>query len=206
MLYCLLCERSLTCRYPNDAYDRIWTNFPDELWEDLSVSPTVKSIAQNAYQIPFDALKTAVTQVNETELSIGCSTSRYLSTNQFYLYLHFAEIEELQPDELRAFDIYINEERWFEYAVPKYLRSKTIYSINPINETSIDVRLQKAENSTLPPLLNAFEVYVVLELPEAETYEQDGTPFLYLNFLCHCQSFLFANHLFSFLQLMLSRK
>lgn len=167
----LFCEKSRTCRFPNDAYDRIWTSFTYPLWENLSTSSL---ITQNRYRVPVDVMQTAITQLNVTELRIGFSQLRDNPTNQYYIYLHFSEIEELQPGDLRAFDIYINNELWFGNFTPRYMIANTIFSIDPLNKTSINVRLAKGENSTLPPLLNAYEVYVVKELPESESFEQDG--------------------------------
>ncbi|OMO66428.1 hypothetical protein COLO4_30556 [Corchorus olitorius] len=100
-----------------------------------------------------------------------CSTSKSsFSTNpknQFYVYLHFVEIQELGANQSREFNVFINGELWLGPYRPRYLKVDTAFSITPLSAGLISI--ERTENSTLPPILNAMEIYTVLEFLELQT-------------------------------------
>lgn len=99
----------------------------------------------------------------------------------YYLYMHFAEIERLKPNESRAFNINVNGRLLYNQPVsPDYLTSNTVFVKKPLSgESRYVFTLDRLANSTLPPILNAFEIYerVVFSLPDTD--ENDGT-YIYL--------------------------
>uniref|UniRef100_A0A7N2N8B6 non-specific serine/threonine protein kinase n=1 Tax=Quercus lobata TaxID=97700 RepID=A0A7N2N8B6_QUELO len=59
------------------------------------------------------------------------------------------------------------------YVVPNYLYSTTIYSTVPVRGPKLKFSINKTENSTLPPILNAMEVYIVKDFFQAPTDQED---------------------------------
>lgn len=94
------------------------------------------------------------------------------TTSQYFVYLHFAEIEKLLPNQSREFTVSYNGQL-FEPNSPKYLHSKTVYSGSGLvgGERLI---ISKTANSTHPPILSAIEVYLAIEFLQSDTHEIDG--------------------------------
>ena len=61
--------------------------------------------------------------------------------------------------------------------IPKYLHTTTVYSPSALKGGKFEFALYKIEQSTLPPLINAIEVYTVAELLQFQTDQQDGKLF-----------------------------
>ncbi|PON46759.1 Malectin-like carbohydrate-binding domain containing protein, partial [Trema orientale] len=80
-------------------------------------------------------------------------------TTTYYFYMHFAELEKLQKNQHREFDIDINYSEFFYKSLdPDYLDTITIFSENgtkPHGEGEIQIWFNSTENSTLPLLINA---------------------------------------------------
>ncbi|PQM35090.1 putative LRR receptor-like serine/threonine-protein kinase [Prunus yedoensis var. nudiflora] len=101
---------------------------------------------------------------------------------EYYSYLHFAEVERLQVNQSRLQYFFRNGRRTFgPFAPPQYL-SYTIHSIGAWSSYAqyANISITRAENSTLPPILNAFEIYMVKKFIEAETSEEDVDAIAYI--------------------------
>lgn len=89
-------------RYPKDAYDREWNPRSNSGFNFINTSLSVNSSAP--YELPRDVISKAVVNENVTE-----NLSFYWSVdNRDYhalIYLHFAEIQTLQGNDTREFDI-----------------------------------------------------------------------------------------------------
>ena len=97
------------------------------------------------------------------------------ATSEYYIYMHFAEVVKLKANQSRSFNITINGEPFYGPFVPKYLSTTTLYSPSPLTiAKKYEVSIFKTENSTLPPILNAVEIYSVKNLSQSETDQQDG--------------------------------
>jgi hypothetical protein len=95
--------------------------------------------------------------------------------DRYYLYMHFNEVENLAPNETRAFNITVNDEFWHGPVTPIYRQVATAFSTAHLTgATRYPISLFKIENSTLPPILNAFEVYKVKDFSQPETEQDDG--------------------------------
>jgi hypothetical protein len=59
---------------------------------------------------------------------------------------------------------------------PRYPVTNTVYSTLALTPAAkrYHVSLSKTENSTLPPILNAIEVYKVKDFSQSETQHDDG--------------------------------
>ena len=119
-------------------------------------------------------MSTAVVPVNESD-SVGIYwTTDEEKIEDFYIYLHFAELEKLEKNETRELNIYLNGTLFYGPLVPDYLSLTTIYSTKPRSGSTLQVLVNRTENSTLPPLLNALEIYTVKYLVYSETEQNDG--------------------------------
>ena len=96
------------------------------------------------------------------------------TNSEFYVYMHFAEVVRLRAIESRSFNITINGELWYGPLSPRYLLTDTVYSTAPLTGGKYVFSILKTGNSTLPPIINAIEIYTVKDLPRSETDQQDG--------------------------------
>lgn len=166
----------ISLRYKDDSYDRIWR--PRDSPNTTTLS-TLSEIDNNNYQLPSNIMNTAIMPQNSTE-SLQFSWRPDNSTAQFYIYMHFAEVEALRPNQSRSFNIYLNGDLWYGPFSPRNLSAFTIYSQSPesCNGNFVcQVTINRTENSTLPPIINALELYQVIQFREPETDENDRTSY-----------------------------
>ncbi|XP_010443739.1 PREDICTED: probable LRR receptor-like serine/threonine-protein kinase At5g59680 [Camelina sativa] len=165
-----LTESKFYLRYSDDVYDRQWIAYFKKDWTHVNTTSDVGNI--NNYDPPKDALATAAIPTNASEpLTIEWTNSDNPS-DQYYVYRHFAEIQELRTNETREFNMVWNGEVMStEPVIPKKLEILTMYSQSPriCDEGKCKFQLIRTDRSTLPPLLNALEVYTVIQFPQSET-------------------------------------
>ncbi|XP_022981222.1 putative leucine-rich repeat receptor-like protein kinase At2g19210 [Cucurbita maxima] len=161
-----------TVRYQDDFCDRIWRpyNFPS--YKIISTSSTVDSEISNSYNLPRIVMSTAITTDNasaplEFHWVPGDPNAK------FHLFLHFADLEKLQANQSREFNIFQNENHLHGPFSPDYLQSTTLFTTNPMSGESIDFKFVRTNTSNLPPILNALEIYTVLDTSQSHTDEQD---------------------------------
>ncbi|CAG7888681.1 unnamed protein product [Brassica rapa] len=167
-------------RYPKDVYDRTWVPFfqPDN-WTHISTTANVSN--KNHYDPPQAVLKgDAIPKNLDGPLTITWRLEN--PDDQIYLYRHFAEIQDIEANDTREFDCLLNGETITINAInPKYLEIETMLTTIPkeCNGGICHMQLIKTQRSTLPPLLNGFEVYSggdwpsVLQLPQLQTNETE---------------------------------
>ena len=102
------------------------------------------------------------------------------NSSGYYVYLHFAEIQKLPSNQSRQFNIFHNGEFLSGPYTPLYLQAETLYFPTRLIEGKNTIVLSKTANSTLPPIINAWEVYSVKQFPQSETDQQDGEQILVL--------------------------
>ena len=92
---------------------------------------------------------------------------------------HFAEIEKLKADQQRELKINLNGKRYLTESVKlDYLKPQTIVQNDPpVSGERIYFSISAAEGTTLPPILNAVEIFVLKELPNKPTSIDDGNVF-----------------------------
>ncbi|CAB62024.1 receptor-like protein kinase homolog [Arabidopsis thaliana] len=166
-----LSNATVLLRYPKDVYDRSWVPYIQPEWNQISTTSNVSN--KNHYDPPQVALKMAATPTN-LDAALTMVWRLENPDDQIYLYMHFSEIQVLKANDTREFDIILNGETINTRGVtPKYLEIMTWLTTNPrqCNGGICRMQLTKTQKSTLPPLLNAFEVYSVLQLPQSQTNE-----------------------------------
>lgn len=94
---------------------------------------------------------------------------------RYFVYMHFAEVEDLSltPNQTREFDISINGVTVATAFSPKYLQTNTFF-LNPESQTEIGFSLERTPKSTLPPIVNALEIYIANSFSQSLTNREDG--------------------------------
>ncbi|KAM2268608.1 hypothetical protein ACFX1S_046710 [Malus domestica] len=110
-------------RYPYDIHDRIWNYFAKHSpWTNLNTSSTINSIFE--YQPPSVVMGTAATP-NSSNDSLNIFWEPYSRVH--HVYLPFAEVEKLQPNQSRQLNITTNGELCYGTLAPDYLSTTTIF-------------------------------------------------------------------------------
>ena len=116
-------------------------------------------------------------------------------TDQFLIYLHFSEVQTLHRNQTREFDIYLNGDLWSQFSISPFNRSTTtLPSASPEKSASkYEIQIQKTNRSTLPPIINAAELYAVKQFLHLQTDDEDGKlPLSMLFFFCTRSTNLFS--------------
>ncbi|KAK4269288.1 hypothetical protein QN277_022468 [Acacia crassicarpa] len=162
-------------RYPDDSYDRIWRPSDSEDWRqintllhvDQGLSSTTSSYGLITYP-PSIVMRTASTPAN---VSNKMEVHFQIGNNSYFVYLYFAEIQKLQANEIREFNIFVNGELFRANFSPSYLQTLNILAIG--NGPWLSILINKTDRSTLPPLVNAIEVYMDKNLSQPQTQQTD---------------------------------
>ncbi|KOM44460.1 hypothetical protein LR48_Vigan05g206500 [Vigna angularis] len=158
-------------RYSYDAYDRFWVlcDFKED-WTRINASIPDDSLNQTE-EPPAIVMSTAVTPANDSA-PLVISWKPEHETDQFYVYMHFKELQVLTTNQTREFNIMLNAaESWFSNCSPRNYR--TIYSTSARSGKELKFSLERTEKSTLPPIINAIEIYRVIDLQKPETFQED---------------------------------
>ncbi|CAA7050057.1 unnamed protein product [Microthlaspi erraticum] len=162
----------LFVRYDEDIYDRTWLRQLDN--QTVTISTDLLVNTSNLYNVPQPVAKTAGVPANASQpLTLDWSLDDINA--QSYIYMHFAEIQDLGDDEIREFNItYNGGKNWYTYFRPRKLSITTVYNPAPLSspDGNFSFTFAMTGNSTLPPLINALEVYKVLDLLQRDT-DQD---------------------------------
>ncbi|GAU24777.1 hypothetical protein TSUD_356060 [Trifolium subterraneum] len=158
---------NLQYRYKDDVYDRIW--LPFQLIDTKPLNTSNGLLIQSIYSPPAIVMSTAATPVNVSAPIIFHWDADNV-TDQYVIYMHFNEVEELTKSEARAFNITVNGLFFYGPMIPGYQVADTILSPTPLTGAErYIISLFKTENSTLPPILNAVEIYKLKDFSKSET-------------------------------------
>uniref|UniRef100_M4F3K7 Protein kinase domain-containing protein n=1 Tax=Brassica campestris TaxID=3711 RepID=M4F3K7_BRACM len=159
-------------RYPDDVRDRIWNPFFDSSYSQITTNLNINN--SNAYEVPKTALQSAATPRNASG-PLVITWNPKPSNAQVYLYMHFAEIQTLEANEIREFDVILKGNFNHSGFSPTKLKVFTLFTEVPMQCDSGGCRLElvRTPKSTLPPLINALEAYTVIEFPKLETSPSD---------------------------------
>ncbi|KEH27246.1 putative transferase [Medicago truncatula] len=159
-------------RYQDDVYDRIWFPLKSSSWKSISTSSKI-DVSGDGYKPPFEVIRNAATPRNEND-SLEFSWISDDRNLKFNVYLYFAEVEKLNKTQLREFDVSWNGSPLIKSIIPRYLQATTVFNSKSLVANEHRISIQKTEDSTLPPILNAVEIYVVRQLDALPTSEEDG--------------------------------
>ncbi|VVB00534.1 unnamed protein product [Arabis nemorensis] len=162
-----------TFRYGIDVFDRVWIPFNFGNWSQISTNQTVN--VNNDYQPPEIVMATASVPTDPDE-PMNITLVGVERTVRFYVFMHFAEIQELSSNETREFNIVYNDKHIYGPFRPLNFTTTSVFTPTEVvadaNGQYI-FSIQRTGNSTLPPLLNAMEVYMVNLLSQQETERKE---------------------------------
>ncbi|KAK3018455.1 hypothetical protein RJ639_004272 [Escallonia herrerae] len=160
-----------TGRYKDDVYDRVWSAYTSPSWDSIS-SASEADASANGYRAPLEVLNTAARPGNGTEsLELSWSTSD--PNSQFYIYMYFVELEQFGRNQSRVLNVSWNGTSLFGPLVPNRFYATTVTNSKALVGKEHQISVYKAGNSTLPPILNAIEIYMVIQTNESSTFGDD---------------------------------
>ncbi|GAB4842349.1 hypothetical protein Ancab_012319 [Ancistrocladus abbreviatus] len=158
-------------RYKDDIFDRIWMAAYLPNASTISTLSTVDS-SLNTYRLPSSVMRAAITPAAGNDF-FELYWTPVDPTSQFHIFLHVAELVKLQGNQSREFNITFNSRHLYGPYVPLYLTADTIYTTKPLSGPRLTFTIMKTERSTLSPILNAVELYMVKQLSQVTTFQQD---------------------------------
>ncbi|XP_074557013.1 putative LRR receptor-like serine/threonine-protein kinase At1g05700 [Curcuma longa] len=146
-------EASETLRYPADPIDRVWTPWSSSQsnWNDVSTDSTVQNNPQDLFEVPSVVMQTAATPIDSSSLVF-----RWDPFLVFRSRIRSSTYEDFTyPASSRHNSAHIMN--------PPYLNSVAVYSLEPlVSSPTYNLSLDALSNSTIPPILNAFELYTAM--------------------------------------------
>lgn len=147
-------------------------------WTEISTTSLVQKLEEDIFEVPSTVMQTAVTPTNSSEsLQLYWEVDPLAKTPGYLLNLHFSELVKLAKNAKREFNITMDNAMFYnESYSPSYLYSEACYSSKPIRGSSPrhNISLIATVNSTLPPILNAVELFIVLPISDVPTDSADG--------------------------------
>ncbi|XP_019056626.1 PREDICTED: leucine-rich repeat receptor-like serine/threonine-protein kinase At2g14510 [Tarenaya hassleriana] len=164
--------RNRGIRFPDDVHDRDWFPYFEDDWTEISTNQSVKDA--DGYEPPRDAVITAATPANASEPLIVYWPLES-PDDQVVVFIHFAEIQSLKANEIREFNILANGKIDYGTYSPNKFEVETLSNPVPLKCDGGECRLLllRTQRSTLPPLINAMEIFSVIEFPQSETDQND---------------------------------
>ncbi|KAL7180315.1 hypothetical protein ACSBR1_043515 [Camellia fascicularis] len=146
-----------------DELGRIWTPYNWSNSVQIDTFFPIDSLSNNDYKLPEKIMKHAVKPLNASLPLQYYLDQGGTNSISFYVYLHFCELEKLQDNAVREFDILLNWNSWVKSVVPSYLKTNTSSKESPVKggaNGELWLSIERTKRSTLPPILNAMEFYV----------------------------------------------
>lgn len=168
-------------RYPDDPYDRIWFPMVDATkWVGISTTKKVINVNGDVFEAPSKVMQTAITPRNASnniELTWLPKPRPQDPTPGYFVAMHFSELQLLPGNVVREFYVNLNGKLWLAGGLrPDYLLTDASYNMNPARRSAqYTITLNATANSTLPPILNAIEIFSALPTTNVGTDSTDGT-------------------------------
>ena len=151
-----------------------------DAWTNITTSTAVDVSNISSFHTPSMILWSAATPVNGTRIDFTWNSDSSINNDNtaYLLLLYFAEVQRLPSNALRRFDILVDNVTWnsSQGYSPKYLSAELVKRTVQ-GSSQHTVSLVATPDATLPPILNAFEIYTVLPMTELATNDGDGICF-----------------------------
>ena len=163
-------------RYPSDSNDRIWTTYntiPNSV--EISSTSVIQNNLRDVYDVPSSVMQNAAT-VNSSRIDFSWSPSDpsvNISSKYFFIF-YFAELQNVRSNAVRQFDIIINNKTWNKQPYTPIFQVTDYFSGILHGMENYSVSLVATKNATLPPILNAMEMYLVKLITAVATDPGDG--------------------------------
>ncbi|KAI7751448.1 hypothetical protein M8C21_001184, partial [Ambrosia artemisiifolia] len=162
-----------TIRFPLDPYDRVWmaTGSTSLMYLTNDASVIDVNVPDNP---PQAVLKNAVATENTTRtITLGLGTFDYPIRYPAYINFYFSETKELNSTEIRSFRIYKDNVPFSLPIVPRFGKVVEYIISNLSINTETNFSLESLGDSTLPPLINAFELFLISDALNDGTNRDD---------------------------------
>ncbi|KAK4852572.1 hypothetical protein QYF36_025098 [Acer negundo] len=160
-------------KYPDDNYDRIW--FPainSGIFTEATSSAIIANTLDN--DPPTEVLRNAFITQN-TSTAIVLRANLPLMEVPILMNMYFSEVDVLDSTEERSFEFYINDVIVSDPIIPPYGKAIQRYLKNFSASSNTSFALGATSNSTLPPLINALEVFTITDQLTDGTSPDDGS-------------------------------
>ncbi|KAJ1689484.1 hypothetical protein LUZ63_013639 [Rhynchospora breviuscula] len=168
-----------TIRYPDDEYDRIWVPqlYDPKIVTGLSTTDNITVYPDN-YEAPLAVLQTAIIPANNATNLTFLEWSPD-NPNIGYVFVAFYSNVHIPPTNgWRTFNVFLNGKfSYGPYADPPYLQQYYANNPQPLPGNYFSWSFNADFNSTLPPIINAMEVFSVIPLRNFYTDFNDGNSF-----------------------------
>ncbi|KAF3772048.1 hypothetical protein EJ110_NYTH58871, partial [Nymphaea thermarum] len=155
-------------RFKDDPYDRIWSPDYDTYGSPVSTNFTITS--SQGFNVPSYVWRTA--ESSSTPMFISWSGEPNV---QFHIFMYFAEVIKQEKNQTRIIYVELNGGPFGNPFRLEYGRgSMTLYTGNLKYTNEYRLAIRAMDNSTLGPILNAFEVYKAYDVSGIATYSEDG--------------------------------
>ncbi|XP_044372160.1 senescence-induced receptor-like serine/threonine-protein kinase [Triticum aestivum] len=166
-------------RYPDDPFDRMWFPFSGNEtthWDEISTDMEVH-ITDDQFQPPQAVMQTANTPKNvldNIEFTLNLHSSPTDPSLGYMELIYFSELEPLPSGALRPYNIYRNGGEIKTNYTPKYLDAGCIHSTEPFKfqASQYILSINPTANATLPPIINALELFSVMSTSTLGTDSQ----------------------------------
>lgn len=148
--------------------------YNSENWSRLITKNSVGT--DNKSQPPEEAMVTASVPT-DPYAHMNISLTELDRTSRAYVAMHFSEIQDLNFNDTREINIMYNGRLIWDFLTPPSFYTLTFFQgeeLGPNVNGEYIFSVQRTADSTLPPLLNAMEVYLVNSLSQQETDRKEG--------------------------------
>uniref|UniRef100_A0ACD5U192 Uncharacterized protein n=1 Tax=Avena sativa TaxID=4498 RepID=A0ACD5U192_AVESA len=159
-------DKTELIRYPDDPLDRFWFPWVNSvLWTEMSTTRKVSHLNPDLFEAPPAVLGTAIRPRNGSQIQFSWEPQPQPNdpSPAYFVIMYFTELQLLPSNALREFYINLNGELWFRDGVrPAYLYSGVNYNNFALRKNQYNITINATANSTLPPIINAVEVFSVI--------------------------------------------
>ncbi|XP_047043817.1 putative leucine-rich repeat receptor-like protein kinase At2g19210 [Lolium rigidum] len=164
-------------RYPDDPHDRFWFPWVNSvLWREMSTTRKVHNMNPDLFEAPPAVLRTAISPRNNIQIQFSWEPQPQPNdpSPAYFIIMHFTELQLLPANATREFYINLNGDLWDRDAVtPAYLYSGVYYNTFASRKSQYNITINATANSTLPPIINAVEVFSVIPTTNIATDSED---------------------------------
>ncbi|XLR43007.1 hypothetical protein HN51_027043 [Arachis hypogaea] len=169
-------KNNSTCRYRDDIYDFLWEPYSVNGWRQListNIDPNPsqkKAYIDKNYVPPASVMRTAATPRNARDSLDFYFQFDYVAQIHVVRF-YFAEVQKLSANEIRSFNISVNGNYWKGPIVPTYNQTVFYNFQSTYFERVSEYRfsLLPTEFSTLPPITNAIEIFLIKDFSQPQT-------------------------------------
>ncbi|XP_057504806.1 putative leucine-rich repeat receptor-like serine/threonine-protein kinase At2g19230 isoform X2 [Actinidia eriantha] len=160
-------------RYKDDVYDRLWfpVQTPTTNLVTVETKLTTDVLSNNDYKPPPVVMRTAVRPASDNG-SLVLSWKPKDTTSGYYVYMHFFEVDSTVHIP-RQFSIDLNGIPWLKAENLPVNKALTAFATAALKGVELKLTIAPTIVSTLPPLLNAVEIYIERTLQQLHTQLED---------------------------------